>query len=195
MNMRILRRQGPRSGFTLPEVLVAVAMVGVLSAVVLPTVVGQISKGDVSRVVQDMQNVEQAAQMFRTDVGSWPRTLSNLVTKPTGTAKDSLSLDGTVYGTGIDAFKGPYLARGSMAATGLPTGLGGSVKRFSSRSWGGSTFVVIEVDSLSTDEANLIDAAVDDGATVELSLTDDAAGKVRYATTTSTLYYFTSPLK
>src|SRR5680860_1058718 len=76
MTTRNVRRP---AGFTLPEILVAVAMVGVLSAAVLPTVVGQFSKSEISRIVQELQSVAGATQVFRADIGRWPGALEQLV--------------------------------------------------------------------------------------------------------------------
>ena len=183
-------RMRSRGGFTLPEVLVAVAMVGVLSAVVLPTVIGQIGKGEVSRVVQDLQSVEQAAQMFRSDVGKWPASIAHLV-DGTLVTSGTASLDATNYGTGAASWNGPYLARGSALT--LPTAMGGVITGFTSVSWGGNNFVAITATGLgdNTETAD-IDEAIDspgDGT----SLVDDTDGKIRFSS--PTLYYLTSPRK
>lgn len=200
----LTKRTRSRAGFTMPEVLVAVAMVGVLAAVVMPTVIGQVSKGEISRVVQDIQAVEQAAGSFRADVGKWPGSLWQLVTKPAATDLDPA---GTQFGqTGVDKWNGPYLARGALpitadgpydgnalADTVLPTSLG-RVIAFDNLTWSGNTFFTIVADSLLTVDAEQVSLQID-GETL-ISLADDTHGKIRFATgTPNILYYFASPLK
>lgn len=196
--LRPHRKKLSHRGFTLPEVLVAVAMVGILSAVVLPSVIGQVNKGEISRIVQDLQSVEQASQMFRTDIGAWPATLQQLVTDSTVTGA---SLDGTSFSTNAATiWRGPYLSRGNVAATGLATSLDGKIGDLTTKKWGGtsggSDFVVLTVAGLDTTTMRQIDEAVDGekGSDVD----DSAAGKIRYETvtpTTGNLFYYTSPLK
>ena len=187
-----------KRGFSLPEVLVAVAMVGVLAAVVLPSVVGQISKGEISRVVQDLQAVETGASLFRSDVGRWPRQLEDLVEVPNA---DDLSLSGTAYGTGNDpltTWNGPYLSRGS-AGIGLTTSLGGVFEldypgTFRLGTWNGSEFVVIAIENITEAQAEEISLAID--GIDDVDNTNDAHGKVRHVSDGGVrLLYYASPRK
>lgn len=185
-----------RAGFTLPEVLVAVAMVGVLSAVVMPTVIGQIGKGEISRVIQDIQSIEQSAQMFRTDLGVWPGKVEHLVTQPLADDAGFLDASGGQYTTtAVSKWNGPYLARGEVPTTGLPTGGGGTVANALTRTpWtdaGTDYFLTARVTGLSADEAAEIGRSVDGGE----EATPHESGKVRYATSTSTLSFFGVPFK
>src|SRR5690606_21355506 len=117
-------RGSRRAGFTLPEVLVSVAMMAVLAAVVIPAVVGQIGKSEVARVVQDLQAVDAATQVFRTDIGRWPGSIAHLVT-PIDT--DDAAIDAVNYtATEVAAWRGPYLALPSLGAT-LESGGGTTV--------------------------------------------------------------------
>lgn len=189
-----------RAGFTLPEVLVAVAMVGVLSAVVLPNVIGQMQKGEISRVVQDIQSVQQASQMFRSDIGSWPATIQDLVAR-SAVVPGSPSLNpGADYGKGANQWNGPYLARGD-ATGGLVTSLGGTIAAFQTQLWdaddpSSAEFVAIVVTGITSEEANRIDSAVDGGDTPNTDVNDPSAGNVRFVTgSPDRLLYLTEPLK
>lgn len=114
-------------GFSLPEVLVAVAMVGVLSAVVLPTVLGQMGKTEVSRIVQDLQAVEQGAQVFRADVGKWPGDLEHMVEAIINTEQSADAL--TYTDAEVTLWRGPYVSRTSVGSAGFDTGGGATIAR------------------------------------------------------------------
>lgn len=185
-----------RDGFTLPEILVAVAMVGVLSAAVLPTVVGQINKSEVSRIEQDLQNVQQAAQAFRADVGQWPSTLDQLVTKITtaGTGMDVGGNSVTFASTEVARWHGPYLSRSTVTA-GIETGGGGTIQQtfgFGIPTGGTVNFLTLTLNDLSEADAESVNNDLDGTSEV----TWDAEGQVQYSTATNTpLTYYAVPLK
>jgi prepilin-type N-terminal cleavage/methylation domain-containing protein len=105
-----------RSGFTLPEVLVTVAIVAVLAAAVVPTVVNQMGKGEGASVAADINSLTQAVTQFITDTRRYPRALEDLNTQIDDTDLDLLS---TAYGTRAEAaWGGPYFAaNGGVALT------------------------------------------------------------------------------
>jgi len=57
-----------RRGFTLPEVIVTITLIGVLASVVVPTIISQVKKGDPARVGSDFMAVRGAIEQFLTDV-------------------------------------------------------------------------------------------------------------------------------
>jgi type IV pilus assembly protein PilA len=100
-----------RSGFTLPEVLVTVAIVAVLAAIVVPTVTSQIGKGDDSRVSTSLTNVRTGITAFVSDTRKFPGRVSDLFNAIEDTDND---IKGSPYGTAAEArWKGPY-ASGSL---------------------------------------------------------------------------------
>lgn len=108
----MLIKNSRRSGFTLPEVLVTVAIVAVLAAVVVPTVTSQISKGDDANFQTSLTNVRTGITAFVSDTRKFPRHVSDL-----HNAIDDLYLDifGTAYGTSAEGrWKGPYVS-GALA--------------------------------------------------------------------------------
>lgn len=96
-----------RSGFTLPEVLVTVAIVAVLAAVVVPAVTNQISKGDESNLTSNVSNLRSGVTSFVADVRKFPRRLQNLLEVPDEADDDVTGVD---FGAGaVGRWKGPYL--------------------------------------------------------------------------------------
>lgn len=138
-----------RAGFTLPEILVAVAMVGVLAAVTLPAVMSQVNKSEISRVVQDLQAIGQASQLYRTDVGEWPASTNELIT--------SVEVGWT----------GPYLARTTTGA--ILTGAGGTIVEALedgvTPSGAAGPFLEISVTGLTLTDALSVDLQIDAGET------------------------------
>ena len=75
------------AAFTLVELMVVVAIIGVLATVVTVSVVGESDKTKVVRVTADMQSIETAVGMFRIHNGRLPRTLDELWVRPTNAPK------------------------------------------------------------------------------------------------------------
>ena len=114
----------PSGGFTLAEVLVTLALLALLAAVLLPTVAGQIFKGDSGRVVQDLQAVRGGAEQFLADVRRYPGKYSDLSKLITTLNTDIL---GNTYNAGLVAkWKGPYVTKDTVNAT-IDTGFGGAI--------------------------------------------------------------------
>jgi general secretion pathway protein G len=89
----------PRSpGFTLLELLVVVAIIGLLSAYVGPKYFGQIGKSEQALAKSQVESFQRALGTYRLDVGAFPTTeegLAALVSKPANAAK----------------WNGPYLSK------------------------------------------------------------------------------------
>jgi prepilin-type N-terminal cleavage/methylation domain-containing protein len=65
-------------GFTLIEVIIAVALVAIMAVAIAPPLVQNIKQGKVTRAQSDVQAIGTAILNFYKDVGEWP------VTSPTG---------------------------------------------------------------------------------------------------------------
>ncbi|MBS0578687.1 MAG: type II secretion system major pseudopilin GspG [Proteobacteria bacterium] len=73
-------------GFTLIEIMVVVIIIGLLAAVIVPTVINKVDEARVVKAKQDIQSLETALTMFRLDNSKYPTTeqgLSALVSQPT----------------------------------------------------------------------------------------------------------------
>ena len=90
------RDRGRQSGFTLLELLVVLAVLGLVAALVGPRLIGVLdrAKGDVAKV--QIETLSTAMKVFRLDVGRYPTATEGLValqTRPSG----------------LDAWNGPYI--------------------------------------------------------------------------------------
>ena len=83
-NRQSQRRQG---GFTLMEMLVVLASLGLLASLVGPAVLNQLGGAKSKTAAIQIKDLEQALEMYKLDVGRFPTTsqgLDALVKKPAG---------------------------------------------------------------------------------------------------------------
>ena len=72
-------------GFTLIEIMVVVVIIGLLAAVILPNVFGNVEKAQVSKAKSDIQAIETALTMYKLDNYKYPSTdlgIQALVQRP-----------------------------------------------------------------------------------------------------------------
>src|SRR5688572_29534264 len=77
-------------GFTLLELLVVVAIIGLLAAYVGPKYFGQVGKSEQALAKAQIESFHRALASYRLDVGSFPSTeegLNALMAKPSAAAK------------------------------------------------------------------------------------------------------------
>jgi general secretion pathway protein G len=123
MKLRSDLARSARRGFTLAEVLVTITLIAVLASVVVPTILGQVRKGDPARLGSDLQAIRGASEQFMTDVHKVPATIGQLSNPITAT---ELPLSGTALATysstEIGRWHGPYLSKDGVST--LSTGFG-----------------------------------------------------------------------
>lgn len=105
---RLLIRR--RVGMTLGEVLVAIAIIAILAALIVPTLTDRLERAQGDAIISEMRNLENALRMFNRDVGRYPRQLNYL------TALEDLNGVRDACGTAISAtnqgrYRGPYINR------------------------------------------------------------------------------------
>ena len=81
------RRRARRAhGFTLIEIMVVVIIIGLLAAVIVPTVLSRVDDAKVAKAKQDIQSLEAALAMYYVDNSKYPTSeqgLRALVQQPT----------------------------------------------------------------------------------------------------------------
>ena len=85
------------SGSTLIEIMVVVIIIGVLSAIVAPTVLGRLEQARVEAAKAELKTIEGALKMYRVDNFSYPTTeagLRALVERPLETDAPNWNADG-----------------------------------------------------------------------------------------------------
>ena len=79
-------RSRRQRGFTLIEIMVVVVIIGLLAAVIVPQLMGNVDQARVAKARQDIQAIETALTMFRLDNSKYPATdqgLKSLIQQPT----------------------------------------------------------------------------------------------------------------
>jgi general secretion pathway protein G len=95
------RRRNGEDGYTLTEILVVMAIIGLIAALVTPGLIDQLGRARVKTAQVQVQSVAAAVEVFRSDVGRYPTQsegLTALITEPGG----------------VDGWTGPYLKANSM---------------------------------------------------------------------------------
>lgn len=78
-------RPARSAGFTLIEIMVVVVIIGLLAAMIVPSVVGHVEEARVTRAHQDIQALGTALTMYRIDNFKYPTTdqgLKALIERP-----------------------------------------------------------------------------------------------------------------
>lgn len=92
-------REYDQDGFTLLEILVVIAILGLLIGLVAPAALRQLGGARVSVAKQSIERIGSVLDMYKLDVGGYPdgeQGLRALVDRPTG----------------VDAWNGPYVKGG-----------------------------------------------------------------------------------
>lgn len=87
-----------RNGFTLAEIMLVVAILGILVAIVVPRFTGRTQEAKIQAARIQMENISMALDAFEADCGRYPTTsegLESLCQPPVG----------------VQNWKGPYLKK------------------------------------------------------------------------------------
>jgi type II secretion system protein G len=180
-----------RRGFTLLEILVALVLIGLLVGAVTPSVLSQIGKGEVNRLVEDLRSLETGAKLYRTDVSRWPRSLGQLAMQPAAGSRDLFRRP--LSGATLRRWQGPYVERGMIAGDSVPSSGSAVVVGLDTVSWNGTPFVAFRVRGVDLEEAKLVSATLD-GDTIVASPDPLENGRVRWTPNRrGTLVYLAAP--
>lgn len=67
-----------KQGFTLIEILVVVAIIGMLGAVAVPAYMNYLADARISTAREQIKNIEQACNMYNAKFGKYPESLEKL---------------------------------------------------------------------------------------------------------------------
>jgi general secretion pathway protein G len=107
---RQLRRARER-GFTLIEIMVVVIIIGLLAAVIVPSVINKVDDARISKAKADIQGLETALTMYRLDNSKYPTTdqgLQALVVQPTDPSIRHWRIGGYLAHVSKDPWGGDY---------------------------------------------------------------------------------------
>lgn len=162
-----------KSGFTLAEILVSLAIIAVLAAVLVPALNNQLSKGEAGRVAGDLGAIQSGAQAFLSDVHRYPGDIGDLLTTPSGTD----ALDQPYPPALVPKWKGPYLGKTVVGVTALGTISNGLTATLS----GGVNYLTVTITNVAAADFTKLEDMLDEGLS---SGTASTTGLVRYSGTT-----------
>ena len=98
-------------GFTLIEIMVVVVIIGLLAAVILPNVFGNVERAQVAKAKGDTQAIETALTMYKLDNYKYPSTdlgLQSLVQRPNDATVRNYREGGYIKRVSNDPWGNPY---------------------------------------------------------------------------------------
>jgi prepilin-type N-terminal cleavage/methylation domain-containing protein len=116
---RTAGRSGRQGGFTLIELVISLAIIAMLAAVIVPTVIGRLNGSQSAVLISQFAQLRDAAASQRADLGRYPPRLRQLVTAPVAGDKDSCGR--TIPVLALPSWAGPYLER-TVPTSGLVLG-------------------------------------------------------------------------
>ena len=129
-------RVGGEDGYTLTEILVVMAIIGLIAAVLTPNLIGQLGRSRSKAAQVQLESVAAAVEIFRSDLGHYPTQaegLQALIAQPgdgegwTGPYVKSAKVLDDPWGNRIDyklSSDGRTFLVTSLGADGLPNGQG-----------------------------------------------------------------------
>lgn len=94
-------------GMTIVEVLIALAILAIIAAVVLPTTAGQLRDGHAAALANQLANLRDAIGNYRQNVGAYPISLTQLTTQPLAGSTDACNT--ALSAAELNAWRGPYI--------------------------------------------------------------------------------------
>jgi len=106
------QRRGPRSGFTLIEVMVLLVIAAILALIIIPQILGATRRSKEAALRGDLRNFRTAIERFQADCGGYPPRLDDILAW--SGSYISASVDGAGHNLDLSSYRGPYLRTGDM---------------------------------------------------------------------------------
>ena len=99
-----MTRRSDRNGFTLMELMIAVAIVGILGGIAIPAYLGYLDKARIARTIAEIRHIEKSIKLFYATTERYPTSLAEVAADKMldswGTPYQYLSLNGDVLADG-----------------------------------------------------------------------------------------------
>lgn len=176
-----------RRGFSVAEILVALMIMALLSAVIIPSIGGHVRRSDAGRIAADLTVLQSAIHAFAADVHRYPLNVSQLMNPINGSGFD---VNGAPFPSNLTPkWKGPYIERDPSTSLGV-VGLNTTFSTLAGSN--AISYLTISLTSVPLRDFENIEAILDEGTA---SSTSSTAGAVRYSSTATTLTFLAVPLR
>ena len=99
-----MKRRYDSDGFTLMELMIAVAIVGILGGIAIPAYLGYLDKARIARTIAEIRHIEKSIKLAYATTERYPTTLAEVaadqILDPWGTPYQYLSVNGGVVAEG-----------------------------------------------------------------------------------------------
>src|SRR5688572_6962450 len=73
-----------KEGFTFIEIMIVITIIGIFAGILLPNVARYMNKAKIKQAETTLRMLSQGIELYKAQIGTYPNTLKDLVTKPTG---------------------------------------------------------------------------------------------------------------
>jgi prepilin-type N-terminal cleavage/methylation domain-containing protein len=194
-------RQGAESGFTMMEIVVALTIMAIMVAVIVPSLKARIDQAGIATLQTTLDNVLEGIRNYKTNVTRYPQRLQQLSIAPNSLVPSDLCGTSIISGTPALStnWRGPYISMqidtttsGSSTPRGLSIGdyvANDLLVRSPTTSTTPGRVDVLVPSVIQADWLSLNDAV--DGTSVPplAANGDDTSGTVHWSSTSHNLYY------
>jgi prepilin-type N-terminal cleavage/methylation domain-containing protein len=160
-----------RRGFTMAEIIIALAIMTIASVIVVPTLVSKIRSANTSALAQTLSAMNLSVFEYKKAVTVYPSALSVLSIAPTTSTVDLCGT--TAIGSNANSWRGPYTTR-EVLSTGIRIG-DAQIQNTPRRTTSGTPYLIIDVAAVEQKVADELEAQFD-------ATTSSTTGTIRWTT-------------